>query len=1699
MLNQIVLVHIFLIWNAICSADPMLFNGPRSQRPLKSMFDISDMFQSIPSFDYSLNRSYYHVVDDHDGLYLRYNVTLQEGIYNLDLNTDIIHVECNNETFSQSIQIHSSKPSDLFRDLSGFHFIIGDMSWGCQSGMYNDSRPEPIYRRIEHILLENNTVFVLSHPISFTHLFVSTDIYFHVKPGYHQRRLSTDYTLSDSWVYLYNYDVDTDQAINRKIEIENSFSSAFCEECYFYFDVGFIFELNVETGTYGWPYVNGLTLEFYGESKLSAYIRIVNPQQGTSEPYTLLPRTDLVPLTIPVLFVPLILYPSFELFAQVDIVESTMDVSLLTGFTASASVSAGIQIPVGTSTMNIISDNDWNFDGTPLSLGFAEKTGKLNPRLYLIPRLYLSPYGLAKFYVDLKPYVGVELWPSNGIAPSNPVPISDSFYNSASVPSQPNPPTFVVVSKAGLQVLLNPPSSSLPITGYRLRYICSNCYDYYFTDYLYPGTIGFFQKSSVFTSCPSTTPNWDQSVTVNAIDESGNSVTTIGNIITCADICNSRDTCVMFSYRASDTWCFLYATTSLSFSSSNTCENWVKSSTGTSSSSKYFALRNGDILSYEAEGEEATTSTVDLYLGSSFIFSPYEYSVSVSALNAKGYSTWSEPLAISISISSCTTTISYDNFFATIYCSTNLPNGEQVMLSFYEDDNTFDDLIASVAAYVSNGAISYQLSIYNYYTAVYYEEGSNNQHIYSQVSYGDQNPWVYTAEVEYSPVSQISLSSSTSGSQKNVRFNFYASYLQVPKFEIWYYSTYYSFSMQLWKIVSTADICDQSWYCTLDSGYFEFYSIYLYAYDTTDTDVLLTSQYFSSLSSAASSSSSMLALSKRREGDEHKGFESVLKADLVSFQKNFSFLSGNEEVLEKQNSVMTRRSLSETCAPSDNGLNYVLYTGLDIVAGMEEVSIPVLGLVLFEAMQLPQMAVIEPIYLDAYTFGTGCLVFPEMEPQLLLLSPKFGDHWGVGSSHHTIQWDFWSVDEDDQVSITFYQHSTGEFVTSTTASAKDVISYHFSSSYFEENTDYDCIVELLLDSSVQSSATFTIVPLSQDLSASDSVSFEDSEYDDTVVSFSGYILETAAFAVRLGEETKCQAKYSSFPLNVLCKLQLIFEVSSTEIYSIELSVGASFDDLESLTNEGLTISYGLLLPEFSFPAGSTTSYFLEQLGDTKLSSSSNFPGSDNMDMLKFSIPDGDSLCLSRLLELIDESFSDLTEGAKTVSEAIAMLGVDACISPDVVSSDLENGGIQFSLLASAKAFDDADVDWTSFFDSIENSWFQKFLLLSGSASETMADEIFNEILNVIGITEPLACSFDVGSKVLSLFNNGGNARQLSSTPAFVAESGVFQLGSYATGTSIIDTMSPTASPTTSPTASPTTSPSASQSTMSPTASPTTSPSASQSTMSPTASPTTSPESEFPTFTPTETTVVSTIVSFGADVTLAGISSEDFDEAAQKAFQQVTADALTGDVSPQSILITSHVSSSGISKRLLRSLSSSLLVSFTVENVMETTDFNDPMVMGSTYQQDIEDAFADPATAIEWAVTSESLGSSTISSSTIVTFSAPTYTTPISVVVVTTPEPTNAPSLKPEAAPRGSNGDTKASDDAMIYGIIGAVVAVVLLVIGATAYHILSTRRQKAAVEEPAVSLQNAKAVVIENPLSGFEMRSSTSAGSDAKT
>jgi hypothetical protein len=56
------------------------------------------------------------------------------------------------------------------------------------------------------------------------------------------------------------------------------------------------------------------------------------------------------------------------------------------------------------------------------------------------------------------------------------------------------------------------------------------------------------------------------------------------------------------------------------------------------------------------------------------------------------------------------------------------------------------------------------------------------------------------------------------------------------------------------------------------------------------------------------------------------------------------------------------------------------------------------------------------------------------------------------------------------------------------------------------------------------------------------------------------------------------------------------------------------------------------------------------------------------------------------------------------------------------------------------------------------------------------------------------------------------------------------------------------------------------------------------------------------------------------------------------------------------------------------------------------------------------------------------------------FSAPTYTTPGD-----DPEPTKAPTLKPETAPRGSNGDTKASDDAMIYGIIGAVVTVVLRV------------------------------------------------------
>lgn len=329
------------------------------------------------------------------------------------------------------------------------------------------------------------------------------------------------------------------------------------------------------------------------------------------------------------------------------------------------------------------------------------------------------------------------------------------------------------------------------------------------------------------------------------------------------------------------------------------------------------------------------------------------------------------------------------------------------------------------------------------------------------------------------------------------------------------------------------------------------------------------------------------------------------------------------------------------------------------------------------------MSVIEPIYLNSYTFGAGCIVFPEMNAQLVLLSPKLGDRWGVNSNHHTIQWDFWSIDGDDQVSIKFYEHSSGDLVASTTASAKDIFSYQFSSDYFQEDTDYDCVVELLLDSTVQSTTTFSIVPLSQDLSASESVSFADNEYDD-LVSFSGYVLDTVAFGVQLGQETKCQAKYSSFPLNVLCKLQLIFEVSAVEVYSLELNVGASFEDLESFTNEGLSIAYGLLLPEFNFPVGSTTSYFLEQLGNTKLSYSANFPGSDNVDMIQFAVPSGGSLCLSTLLASIEESFSDVAEGAYTVSEAIKMLGVDACISMDVVDYDLDNGGIKFSLLASAK-------------------------------------------------------------------------------------------------------------------------------------------------------------------------------------------------------------------------------------------------------------------------------------------------------------------------------------------------------------------------------------------------------------------------------
>ena len=147
----------------------------------------------------------------------------------------------------------------------------------------------------------------------------------------------------------------------------------------------------------------------------------------------------------------------------------------------------------------------------------------------------------------------------------------DDFSGSSRPEKPSSPPEIVSVGPKSAHLKLELAPSELPITTYQIRYYCSNCWDSWFTDYLYPSTIGFFEThydtvSGCFPS--SLTPYFEKPL--DDVD---------GNLITCSEKCHFDNECVAFSFIPSEgSLCKAYDSTpsGSSMDSGSTCSSYDK-------------------------------------------------------------------------------------------------------------------------------------------------------------------------------------------------------------------------------------------------------------------------------------------------------------------------------------------------------------------------------------------------------------------------------------------------------------------------------------------------------------------------------------------------------------------------------------------------------------------------------------------------------------------------------------------------------------------------------------------------------------------------------------------------------------------------------------------------------------------------------------------------------------------------------------------------------------------------------------------------------------------------------------------------------------------------------------------------------------------------------------------------------------------
>ena len=307
-----------------------------------------------------------------EGFTLSYNVTIVKGVFNIDEDERVLHINCDYDKDLVQIELVSSDPQSLMEELNNSTYIVGDHSWGCFSGTYNDSFAEPIYKKImnvSHIVPENSSVIVTTALASFVELFETSSIRLDIAPNFvpydsneegnglraaeGQKDLATIYSDQKSYQFSYNYDAVRKVATTNQVKLN---SIVTCEECFYNFNPGFTFNLDVELSSYLIPYAKSLEMSFYGSGVLSAYMRMKTPQAGASPEYALTEKTSLGAITLYIFFIPFVIYPSFQMFAQYNITDASLPITVFGGFTATATnVKYGYVAAYGGTSNSILS------------------------------------------------------------------------------------------------------------------------------------------------------------------------------------------------------------------------------------------------------------------------------------------------------------------------------------------------------------------------------------------------------------------------------------------------------------------------------------------------------------------------------------------------------------------------------------------------------------------------------------------------------------------------------------------------------------------------------------------------------------------------------------------------------------------------------------------------------------------------------------------------------------------------------------------------------------------------------------------------------------------------------------------------------------------------------------------------------------------------------------------------------------------------------------------------------------------------------------------------------------------------------------------------------------------------------------------------------------------------------------------------